>query len=673
MARKSHTPGPNVLEISDTDLWSSLRASGRGMRAEDTSVLAEAIILGERGKHAEAYAALGVFHRVSLAWRWRDVEEIAYRWPEDHEKRLKVALETKLWERQWRGVALGHKNWLGWAMPVLREYIETRDAKLRRFLIRTVEHCYAIRAKHPVPPRVEHPIFGALSFDHLFPHLVAIYVAMLRCDDRPEPRLTEAVMKFMLGGGRYLYRRVIPFRVHNVHTGACGGLWQTARVFPEFRESVKWDRRATTFLHRTLKESFFADGGHRERVWGYGYYTVRRLQLLYETAQAAGGFGEMDRDFRSRLRNAYRWFAKSLGPGGFKPAYGDCELFPGRFIIDDGQSLFPECKDDWLGVDRSQSYLLKSSGFAIMRNGDGDKSTYLNTTFGKFFGWHSHHDTLSMNLFAYGKPLLEEMNRFSSYGNPLDMVGRAPASHNQVLIDEFFYDSRGKPAKDVVFRSDDEIDYFSAYHQAYRWLPNVDTAGYIMSMDARIRRTIVFVKRRGYVVILDTVEDELAPGFNRAITSHWHSPFPFTPIDATTAMAGQAPGCLVKFAYPDGLKKFLIEPDYAGDDAAPGEIYPERYHLRARRWFRMGSVNGTGYLTLLYPFPKSPPKVEFTPIELANSQRFAAEGVEVRSRAGVDRLLLNPQRMAGPAYRGRPLSFRAEIRLAGCRKPFVIE
>ena len=73
-----------------------------------------------------------------------------------------------------------------------------------------------------------------------------------------------------------------------------------------------------------------------------------------------------------------------------------------------------------------------------------------------------------------------------------------------VLIDDFFYDPRGKRAKDVAWHSDDEIDYFSAYHTAYRWLPNVDGCGYIMSMHALVRRTILFVKRRGYVVVLDS-------------------------------------------------------------------------------------------------------------------------------------------------------------------------
>ena len=487
------------------------------------------------------------------------------------------------------------------------------------------------------------------------------------------PDLSEAVMKVMLGTARFLHRWIKPFRVHNVHTAGCTALSYIARLCPEFADSGKWDALASRYLHRTLRQSFFSDGGHKERVWGYGFYTLQNLHIAYELARRYGGLGEIDADYRRRLVHNYRWFAKTLGPGDFKPAYGDCELFNGKGIIDAAQSVAPRGSDRYLGVDRTRSYLLRPSGFAVMRNGDERWSTFLSTTFGKFAGWHSHHDTLSMNLFAYGKPLLEEFNRFGSYGNPLDMVGRAPSSHNQVLIDEFFYDNRGKPIRDLAWHSDDEVDYFSAYHRAYRWLPNVDGCGYIMSMDAIVRRTIVFVKRRGYVLVLDSVRDELSDHFNRAVTSHWHSPFGFEAIDRQTARTKGKPGCMVRFAHAEGLKAFLIEPDYAGADAATQEPLKERWHLRARRWFAEGTaIHAPGFATLLYPFEDRQPRVDVVPMDLPGSVMFRAEGFEVRTPAGVDRILLDPDRLGGMRYRGKAFDARAVVKLDGRRGAITI-
>ena len=226
----------------------------------------------------------------------------------------------------------------------------------------------------------------------------------------------------------------------------------------------------------------------------------------------------------------------------------------------------------------------------------------------------------------------------------------------------------------MAWYSDDAVDYFSAYHTAYRWLPNVDGCGFIMSMDAIVRRTIVFVKERGYAFVLDSARDELSETFNRSVTAHWHTPFGFQALDSQTVRTKGSPGCLVAFAHGEGLKPFDIGPDYAGDDAARGELYPERYHLRARRWMPSGHTGCVGFAQLLFPFKGRRPDASVRPLDVKGGELFRSGGYEIRvggASPAVDRLLLNPERLPGVSYRGRPLTGRAVLHLDG-RRPITV-
>lgn len=635
-----------MIEISERDFWSSLRVP-RGNGKEAGGVLRAAIAAGRKGRRADAYRLLIDYHRWTMAgpWRWaHDTREQFYRVDD-------AAIEKLLGDYtgiDWAKASGRSPHSFGWMWPIIGRLIDGEDARLHGFLCRTLVDYYAARHRLHFNPKMEHPIFGALHAGFKVEALAPGYLVLIHHGDCP-PEAAEAVLKLVMGMGRWLERRVRPFRMHNVHAATVTALFVIARMFPEFAESVRWNRLATRYLMRTITRSFFADGGHGERVWGYGFYTLQRMHRTYDFAQSRGGFAAADDEYRNRLREGYRWFAKSLGPGDLKPSYGDDELFSGKSIIDQGKPLFPETADRYFGVERSRSYLLPDSGFAILRNGDTPTSTYVNTSFGKFAGWHSHHDTLSMNLWAYNQPLIEELNRYSDYGHPLDLLFRAPESHNQPLIDGMHYDARGKAAHDVAWHSGDAIDYFSAYHTAYRWLPNVDGCAYVTSMDAIVRRTILLVKPRGYALVLDSVRDELNEEFNRAVTSHWHSPFRFKKIDERTAVTRGSPGCVVMFAHGVGIKSMEIGADYAGEDAAVDELYKERHHLRVRRWMPRSHHGCVGFATLLYPFKGRMPKVSIAPLTLDGGVTFRAEGFEVVTPAGRDVILLNPERLRGVA------------------------
>lgn len=669
-----------MSRITDRDLWQAMDPRQAG---EDPAVLADARRLGLAGKKAFACSALRRYFTAALTTHWEAVRR-QYADPVSMDD-VRKALATPAWQTgSGQPVALDQvKNWhdtrfagdqrFGWLQPIVAQLVTTADPACRRYLIETCIRYYQVRNTYHPPRGREHPVYAALPGRFHMDIFMPVFVAVILQPGPCPPEFMEAMLKMFLGLGRFLVVWTRPFRVHNVHTAGCIALFTVARLMPGFRESQRWDRQATSYLHRTLKEGFFSDGCHKERVWGYGFYALENLQHAYELAQHIGGLGRVNQDYLARLRRTYRWYAKTLGPGELKPSYGDCELCRMTQILDYGARIRPPQANRYFNVDRTRSYLFRSSGFAVLRNGDARRSSYLNINFGRFFGWHSHHDMLAMNFWAFNEPLIEECGRFNDYGEPLDILFRAPESHNQVLIDGFFYDARGKRSRDVVWHSDDQMDYFSAYHQAYRWLPNKAGCAYVPSMDARVRRTIVFIKSRGYAVVLDSVrdEDERYSTFNRAVTAHWHSPFEFQRVGPTQVKTQKerGAGCLLALARPTGLKPFLIEPDYIGEDGPRGYEYPERYHLRARRWMPHNHQGATGFITLLYPFERSCPEVSVETLDLQGGAPFQAEALAIRTPQGRDLVILNPERLPDIRFAGHTVRSRAMVKLSRTGSP----
>ncbi len=338
-------------------------------------------------------------------------------------------------------------------------------------------------------------------------------------------------------------------------------------------------------------------------------------------------------------------------------------------------------------MDRGKSYYLKPSGYAVLRNGGARDAVYANISFGPFAGWHSHMDTLSLNLWAFGKPLLEELGRFGGYGEGLTILFRAPESHNQLTIDGMHYDNvdrtgpdtdnrlsgstwKGHPdftargGRDPQWHSTPEVDIFTAWHGAYRanWREP-------QTVDIAIRRTVVFVKDPGYLLVSDVAWETNTnnEGPNFSVTQNWHSPRPFTVLAPGIARTtGEEAACLLAFAPHPYLRRLETGADFAGEESPANARYPERHYLRARRWMPVEYRGATGVTVLLYPFRGAQPEVTIETLPLDNdAPLFRAGAFAVTTPRGSDLILLNPDRLPDLAFNGRPLMAQAEVRLAG--------
>ena len=377
--------------------------------------------------------------------------------------------------------------------------------------------------------------------------------------------------------------------------------------------------------------------------------------------------------FRNGLRRAYRYYAFTMGPNDFCPGFGDEGLRPYSFVFDRALSsgVFPNGTPRDLGIDRSRSYLMKSSGFAIMRNGGSSNSTYANLTFGDFAGWHSHQDLLSLNLWAGGRILLEEVPRFGMYEHPMDVLWRVDQAHNQLLVDTFVYDCRPLVGENVHWHSDERIDYFSAFHRAYRQVPQQEHRTHHNSTDLIVRRTVVFVKDPGYMLVLDSVRGEKAPSFNRATSQIWHSPLPFRVIGEGLAVAGhRAAGCLLAWAMPKRIHRLERSDDFLPRETSTTvhpPVFKSWHCLRARTWMPELHQGCLGFATVLFPWAGRMPHVSIRSRTPAGWEDWREGVFNVTTPFGTDRFILNPEKRKLVDGKGRPFSQRARIHLGGGR------
>ena len=540
-----------VYDISEDDFWPNLHVP-EGEPADAGEALSRAMELARSNRSDEAYGALAEYHRVARVDAWRRVQEQAR-----GSKAMPAPTMRRILASKGDVDNLDAAGFSASLRMLVDHVIRTGDRHAAKFLTEFLVRAYRNRRslvlfRYPLNTQL-----GAYAhFDFFWSmHLAAIHAGVV------DPAAIEAAMKLIVGNGQSMRQQTANYIVHNIYTAGCYALFFLARTMRELTAADEWDRHALTMLNYDWDRSFFTDGGHAERNWGYGAHTIGRHTQIWNLARNTGGMYGLEGHYRAGLRRAYRFYAHTLDGKDRSPCLGDEGLGDLGYVLDNAvdpqNQVFPAGTPRDLGLDRGGSYLMRGAQMAIMRNGAAPHDAWGSFNYGEYAGWHSHQDLLNFSFRAHGKVLLEEVPRFGPYEHPMDILWRAPEAHNQLLVDRFIYDCRPCIGEDMAWYSDEKIDYVSAYHTAYRAVLPQEHRIHHQSADLIVRRTVVFVKDPGYALVLDSVRDEHTGRFNRATSQHWHSPYGFQVIEPGRARTKGHEGARRVF---DGLGESQVDP-----------------------------------------------------------------------------------------------------------------
>jgi hypothetical protein len=301
-----------------------------------------------------------------------------------------------------------------------------------------------------------------------------------------------------------------------------------ALVYPEFNEADKWLECSRENMIMHFERDILDDGGYIERTGSYTRYVFGmfyRYMLMFKYLQNDPTLLD---HYLPRLEMLMEFTSRTLSPLGVNCPFNDCrrDLRLANLLVDMGgffdrgdfigpvQEVIPEAKWNATGVTpvlpEETSMLFPDSRFVVMRDGWQPDDYFMMINYGPFQN-HSHYDILDFECFANGVPLAVDAGISErGYVDPIHVSWyKQSKAHNMLMVDEANTRKREIEGEQVVWSTQDRMDYFAATHR-----------GYERYHDTLHRRHIAF--RRGeYWLIVDQVA---TPHQGKELDWHFHSP-----------------------------------------------------------------------------------------------------------------------------------------------------
>jgi hypothetical protein len=433
----------------------------------------------------------------------------------------------------------------------------------------------------------------------------------------------ERMLKTMLGAARWLYEEErLKYRSGNWQIMGSYGLAHLGLMLPEFTESARWVPLGAGLVLRHVEEDFFADGCHSERVpASYMIIAYRDPRNLARLLSADPARSDEAAAMRAPLERTLNWYLDMLPPDGILPAINDGPRMPmPAGILQDGVDFFGRLDMRWAqrallgktGVPAGgappalRSVHFPESGFTALRSDWTPAARFMLINHGPSGGGHSHADSLSFEMHAFGQAMALDAGIGETYDDPNHhswyITSRA---HNMLTIDESNLDRKAAEGKDAIWSTGANVDYFAATHH-----------GYEASKGIIHRRHFAFV-RSDYFFIYDAIESG-PDASGKSAEWHLHAPVALaarelTPGDRTLAARGfdspASPGLLV---IPASDWSWELRKGLANVSGVRGyDISTTRHQeipwLTFRRALAPGARESFG--VLLYPYEARTPAV----------------------------------------------------------------
>jgi hypothetical protein len=410
-------------------------------------------------------------------------------------------------------------NYWTWAEPLNYMFILTGKIEYRNKIEELFNDWYTQRYRiEGALPGIE-IVFYELGLESRFNVFLPFY---LQAPDKLKWITHERMLKTFLGMGRWYYEIEKKGGYREGNWQICGSmaLCMLGLYFPEFKDSKLWIDAGIERIAEHLKYDFYPDGGHSERSpVNYTMLTYSSLRSVYYLLKNLNYESTIERlQFRKYFKAIIDWWISMIAPNQEMPPVNDSQRikFPENFLLEK-KSLFDDETD--LGILRTLygvnvNYPLPkytsinhdSSGFAVMRSGWEKNSYYLDITYGKYGGFHTHDDLLSFEIHANGKAHIIDAAIGRTYDDTLfNKWYKTPAAHNIISIVESenskktMFDSTmdriNYKGENIKWSTLKNADYFSGQQKAYH------------NFGITHNRSIIFVKPF-YWLLIDSIENE---------------------------------------------------------------------------------------------------------------------------------------------------------------------
>jgi hypothetical protein len=385
--------------------------------------------------------------------------------------------------------------------------------------------------------------------------------AMRSMGEELSPETHVQMLKYLLGAGRWMQACLerTPFHPYNWQTQTAMTQTYLAFTFPEFKESEQWLGTSRANMIEHFEKDIFDDGGYIERTGSYTSFVFGmfyRYMLLWQYAKDDSSLLEA---YLPRLEKLMEFTSRTLSPLGVNVPFNDSRrslVFTGLLVdmakffnrgdfIGPVKHIVPEEKWKATGIEpafpETTSELFPTSHFVVMRDGWDRDAYFMKINYGPFQN-HGHYDILDFEIYANGIPIaLDAAIGPTGYVDPVHVSWYKQAkAHNMLMVAEANPMKRGIEGVDLVWSTQEQMDYFAATH-----------AGYQRFHDTLHRRHFAF--RRGQYWLI--VDDIMTPHAGKALDWQFHSPLSLEETAYGFASAGMP-----------GVKVILPESEQAGTE-----------------------------------------------------------------------------------------------------------
>lgn len=236
----------------------------------------------------------------------------------------------------------------------------------------------------------------------------------------------------------------------NHRTLELAAIFLAAVAFPELRSAALWREFALAEIVRNIDTDLLPDGVHCELSTDYHHLVLRNFLSVRELARRNGIAFPAGAD--RRLQRALDFALHARRPDGFVPSFSDGDVHDYGELLDQGDLLFgrPDLRYSFTRgaggtAPPARVAAFPDAGYYFARSGWGEHGDaisderYLAFDCGALgAGNHGHLDVLSVELAAFGHPLVVDPGRFTYHeGGDINwrVVFRGTAAHNTVQVD----------------------------------------------------------------------------------------------------------------------------------------------------------------------------------------------------------------------------------------------